>query len=328
MASHPEIQVVGAPRGFLERPEFGPRIPGPGGRPVWLPLDPAFAPRILLAPGEGTRDRTGEEDGAAGRMDGSRAEATAGGEGRDRTAAATAVAERAGVALPGTPLVEPIPGRALAGLFRDVLARHRIEPGRRAKENLELLEAGAARRVITGQQPGFLGGPLYTAYKAATAAGAASHLESVTGIRHVPVFWVASEDHDLDEARTAALPGPGGSTAEFRFPGPSDRRPLSAIPVEGDGLEVLDAAIGGLEGHLSSDAARALADLYRGRTFAGGFTALIARLFEGSGLLPIEPDVLRPFARPIFRKAIVEAGALRERIEAGIGRASCRERVS
>ena len=53
--------------------------------------------------------------------------------------------------------------------------------------------------VSTGQQPGLLGGPLYTLYKALSAIQLASRLENTLGRVVIPVFWIASEDHDWEE---------------------------------------------------------------------------------------------------------------------------------
>src|SRR5690349_20107826 len=52
--------------------------------------------------------------------------------------------------------------------------------------------------VVTGQQVGFLSGPAYTVFKALTAVKLAAHLTE-QGIPAVPIFWLATEDHDLAE---------------------------------------------------------------------------------------------------------------------------------
>ena len=59
--------------------------------------------------------------------------------------------------------------------------------------------------VVTGQQAGLFGGPLYTLLKAVSAIRLARHVERVFGVPGVPVFWVDSEDHDLDEIRTCGV---------------------------------------------------------------------------------------------------------------------------
>ncbi|HEY8996780.1 MAG TPA: bacillithiol biosynthesis cysteine-adding enzyme BshC [Edaphobacter sp.] len=70
--------------------------------------------------------------------------------------------------------------------------------------NIEKIRNGA-RTVITGQQVVLFGGPLLTLLKAATAISRAAEATRVSGIPHVPVFWMATEDHDLAEVDQAAL---------------------------------------------------------------------------------------------------------------------------
>lgn len=69
----------------------------------------------------------------------------------------------------------------------------------RARLNVEHLVHGEAAVVITGQQPGFLGGPLYSLYKAA-AAVAAAQARTAAGYPTVPLFWLGDDDDDRQEA--------------------------------------------------------------------------------------------------------------------------------
>jgi bacillithiol biosynthesis cysteine-adding enzyme BshC len=83
--------------------------------------------------------------------------------------------------------------------------------------NLDKLRQGA-RAVVTGQQVGLFGGPLLTLLKAATAIRKAQ-VASASGVPHVPVFWMATEDHDLDEVNQVALLGKHGiETLRSTFP--------------------------------------------------------------------------------------------------------------
>lgn len=96
--------------------------------------------------------------------------------------------------------------------------------GPAARENIERLRAGAGA-VVTGQQVGLFGGPLLTLLKAATAIRKAQDASRLSGRPHVPVFWLATEDHDLPEvdqvhllaksavdSRSLGLGEPGAST--------------------------------------------------------------------------------------------------------------------
>ncbi len=71
-------------------------------------------------------------------------------------------------------------------------------------QSLQDLSAGAVV-VCAGQQPGLFGGPLLGLYKAATVIKLASILKT-SGIKAVPLFWNASEDHDFHEANKACFP--------------------------------------------------------------------------------------------------------------------------
>src|SRR6266498_1901647 len=64
---------------------------------------------------------------------------------------------------------------------------------------------GAAVAVVTGQQAGLFGGPLYVLYKALAARKTARLLEERRGAPAVAVFWVASDDHDFAEVRAASV---------------------------------------------------------------------------------------------------------------------------
>jgi uncharacterized protein YllA (UPF0747 family) len=66
------------------------------------------------------------------------------------------------------------------------------------RQNLARLRAGAAA-IVSGQQAGVVGGPLLTLLKAARAVSLAREVEAASGKPVVPVFWIAGDDHDLDE---------------------------------------------------------------------------------------------------------------------------------
>src|SRR6202044_3670098 len=70
--------------------------------------------------------------------------------------------------------------------------------------NIAKLRTGA-RALVTGQQVGLLGGQLLTLLKAATAIARAAQATAATGIEHVPIFWLATEDHDGDEVDQVTL---------------------------------------------------------------------------------------------------------------------------
>jgi bacillithiol biosynthesis cysteine-adding enzyme BshC len=109
---------------------------------------------------------------------------------------------------------EPFAGRWLgrgaqvehAEPLADLLESQAIEFGASdaAKANIAKLRGGA-RAVVTGQQVVLFGGPLLTLLKAATAIARANDATRATGVEHVPVFWLATEDHDLEEVDQVSL---------------------------------------------------------------------------------------------------------------------------
>jgi len=76
----------------------------------------------------------------------------------------------------------------------------------RARERLhEFVERNGAF-VTTGQQPGLFSGPLYTIHKALSVVRLAQALEACLDRPILPLFWVASEDHDWVEVNQATIP--------------------------------------------------------------------------------------------------------------------------
>ncbi len=73
-------------------------------------------------------------------------------------------------------------------------------PHEAARERLERFVAEDGLFVTTGQQPGLFTGPLYSIYKALSAVSLADTLERALDRPVVPLFWIASEDHDWAEA--------------------------------------------------------------------------------------------------------------------------------
>ena len=77
--------------------------------------------------------------------------------------------------------------------LHDSSDRHRFQ------ENLDLLQGGIADVVVTGQQPGAMGGPLYTLFKIATTVALARQ-RTRAGRPTIPLFWSGDDDDDLVEA--------------------------------------------------------------------------------------------------------------------------------
>src|SRR5215467_503351 len=94
--------------------------------------------------------------------------------------------------------------------------------------------ANGALAVVSGQQVGLFGGPAYSLYKALTAIQIAQELTR-NGFDAVPVFWMATEDHDLEEVRYTSW-FDAGNLIRFELPdGNAAEMPVGKIPLGPEG---------------------------------------------------------------------------------------------
>jgi bacillithiol synthase len=181
--------------------------------------------------------------------------------------------------------------------------------------NLARLRAGAAA-VVTGQQVGLFGGPLFSIYKALTAIKLAQ-VATEMGVDSVPVFWLATEDHDLAEVNRVSIPGPDGSleTLAASVEGLPDA-PVGMLRFGGRIGALLEKATTSLG---ESQAVQALRHGYRpGETFGSAFARLFALLFAEWGvvLLDASDPELHQLAEPIYREAVLRNAELHEALAA------------
>lgn len=175
--------------------------------------------------------------------------------------------------------------------------------------NIERLRKGAFA-VVTGQQVGLFGGPLLSLLKAASALALAKQVQAL-GVDCVPVFWMATEDHDLKEVNQALLLShdfeqapfitltqgmEGAPVANIRFAEGTNNLVRQAAELLGDSL-----------------AADYLRESYvEGETFSNAYAKLYARIFGAHGLILLDPadTELHRIATPLFVDAIRRAGEL------------------
>jgi bacillithiol biosynthesis cysteine-adding enzyme BshC len=171
--------------------------------------------------------------------------------------------------------------------------------------------------VTTGQQPGLLTGPLYTVYKALSAAALARHLESLWNRPVVPLFWSAGDDHDFAEANHTAWPTPDGSVRQVVLrerPADAPLTPLSREPVGGEIEAVLDALAADLP---ASDFREATLNWLRASyqpaaTLSGAYNSALAELLAPAGVVVFDSThrAVKTAAAPLLVQAINQSSRL------------------
>jgi len=170
-------------------------------------------------------------------------------------------------------------------------------------ENISRLRAGSGA-VVTGQQVGLFGGPVFSLYKALTAAKLAAEATSA-GIDAVPVFWLASEDHDLAEVNRVSVAAQDFSLQELRTQAAGNPdAPVGQVHFDDEIGNVIDQASEILG---ETDILAALRESYRpGSNFGDAFAQLFARVFADYGIILLEPSEpeLHRIAEPILRSSL------------------------
>src|SRR5208282_1935343 len=181
----------------------------------------------------------------------------------------------------------------------------------KALANIERLRRGALA-AVTGQQVGLFGGPLFSIFKALTAVKLAEQA-TVAGVDCVPVFWLATEDHDLAEVNHVALVSEHGLPESFAV----ESRAVADAPVGavkfGAEIEPVVERAATLLG--DSEVTTWLRQAYRpGETLGSAFALLFARLFADWGVILLDPadKEFHDLAKPLFRAAIERASELDE----------------
>jgi bacillithiol biosynthesis cysteine-adding enzyme BshC len=202
--------------------------------------------------------------------------------------------------------------REIAGILREQNAA--FGAGAATASNLGKLESGAVA-VVSGQQVGLFGGPAYAVYKALTAIRLAEEL-SEAGIPAVPIFWMATEDHDLDEVRHVTW-FDSGRLVRFELPGNAAAHPVGQVQLGPAIHDILKNAVALLSGPASEPISRALEQSYTtSETYGSAFGKLFAQLFAEQGLILLDPlDArLHRIAAPLYKRAVQDRDELNDKL--------------
>lgn len=177
--------------------------------------------------------------------------------------------------------------------------------GEKTFKNIQRLRDGAPA-VVTGQQVGLLGGPVFCLLKALTVAILAEKHDAV------PVFWLASEDHDFEEVNWVNLPA-GDHLKKFSVNMPhQEGAPVGSIAFDDE----ITAAVKQVEELFgNSEVVEALANSYKkGENFGSAFAKFYARALEPLGIVFLNSfdREVHAIAQPVFTAALSRASEINQ----------------
>src|SRR5581483_10843196 len=158
--------------------------------------------------------------------------------------------------------------------------------------------------VLTGQQVGLFSGPAYTVYKALTAVKLARDL-TARGIPAIPVFWLATEDHDFAEVNHCWVFNPAHEPIKLEMAASAAGQPVGEVQLSTPPIDDLRKCLG--EFPFGAEVVSLVKECYApGASMGQAFGALLGRLLDRFGLLQLDPmsPAVRELAAPAIRSAL------------------------
>lgn len=209
---------------------------------------------------------------------------------------------------PQTPLV-PIPTQEDVQLKLKAIGEHSFDREKLAqileayqnqlpedhesKKSLEKLRRSGSICVITGQQLGFMGGPFLLILKAITAIHFARRWNAI------PILWLATEDHDVNEIDHTTLIDAQGNLKKYKLTFPK-KKFVEDLQLNESHLQVIRQFSKDLNFPIEIEKIKVKV----GDNYAITMAQYLAVLFRGTGLLFIEPRLIRPLAHSFFKNEI------------------------
>lgn len=207
--------------------------------------------------------------------------------------------------------------RNLSPEISELLTRQysQLNPSSLTQQNIKKLSDKKTLAIVTGQQLGIVGGPLYTFYKIITAIKLSRFLtERYDDYNFVPVFWLEADDHDFNEVRSVKIIDEGNSLINIGYKEEIEEDDLK----QSVGLINLDSSINDFFDKLNNSLKETefkpvifdrLKDFYKeGKSFKEAFRDLVFNYFDEYGLLIFDPqdDEVKKLLKPIFKKEITD----------------------
>ncbi len=193
--------------------------------------------------------------------------------------------------------------------------------GAETLKNIEMLREADCLAVVSGQQAGLFTGPLYTIYKALSAVKLAGCLTQ-RNTRAVPVFWIATEDHDFPEVAKSEFIGRDCRLANVEVAASihQEGQPVGRVLLDDSINAVLDQALELLpSSEFLPDLEAIIRDCWTsGRAYGESFARMMTSLLGLHGLIFLDPldERLKSMAAPLYSRAALEAHEIALAIEA------------
>jgi len=180
-------------------------------------------------------------------------------------------------------------------------------------KNISLLKNKKTLAIVTGQQLGMLGGPMYTFYKIITAVKLSKHLsERYEDYQFVPVFWLEADDHDFDEISYIKLINDNNEIVKIKY---TDNA-LEDVNRGSVGYQKILNTINSFfeevdknlrKTEFTNEIMNNIKSFYsEGKTFKQAFSDLMFWLFDQHGLIIFDPQDknIKKLLTPVFQKEI------------------------
>jgi len=180
----------------------------------------------------------------------------------------------------------------------------RLQADSAALEGIAALQSPSTFCVISGQQVGFLGGPVYTLYKIVTTIWLAHYLARHLKVRVVPVFWLASHDHDFTEINHAYLLKRDGEVGKIAFEWLQQGRPIADLPITEEVLAAFGKYFDELPAGPHHGVVKETFAPKPQENYCTWHARIWSRLFSNRGLVLVDPSMLHEPARAFFHTAL------------------------
>lgn len=187
---------------------------------------------------------------------------------------------------------------------------------KKSKNNLNRLRQDDALTIVTGQQLGLYGGPLYTVFKTISAIHLANQMEEWLNRPVVPVFWLADEDHDYEEVRTLNILN-RNKVQQFELPPkPHPLPPVADIQLPAELSKLKDHLRSALYDTEFSDGLWTLLDdcFKNGQTYFEAFGQFISSLFSKHGvvLAGSNHSAIKEATKSVLKTSVSKSASLKE----------------